>query len=95
MGKRVTVEQKLQVIIDHLTEVIDGGYPGDHVWIGNTMAYVTQNTGEKYDSQLGTITRREMLAWYDRAAAFLEDRPDFHDDVSSALYETEKQRSAG
>jgi len=66
----VTDEQKLDVIIAHLTDVIDGGYPGESLWIGDTLAY----------------TRKAMLAWYDRAAALVEDDPGF--EMSDALYET-------
>lgn len=89
--KRLTAEEKLEAIIEHLTDVIDGGYPGDYVWIGNTMAYTTANTGEKYGSRLGTITRRDMLAWYDRAADFLKEHED-ESDWSDALYETAKEQ---
>jgi hypothetical protein len=82
----VTDEQKLDVIIAHLTDVIDGGYPGEILWIGDTLAYTSANTGEKYGSRLGAITRKAMLAWYDRAAALVEDDPSF--EMSDALYET-------
>jgi hypothetical protein len=89
MKTRVSVEKKLDLIIEHLTDVVDGGYPGESLWIGDTLAYTSANSGEKYGSQLGSITREAMLAWYDRAATFLEDNPDFGGDVSSALSETE------
>ena len=89
MKTRVSVEEKLDLIIEHLTGVVDGGYPGDYLWIGHTLAYTSANTGEKYGSRLGAITREAMLAWYDRAATFLEQNPDFGGDVSSALSETE------
>lgn len=87
--KRVTVEKKLDAIIEHLTGVIDGGYPGESLWIGNTLAYTGARGGSaglEYDGGLGAITRREMLAWYDRAAAFVEDNPDYG--LSSAFHET-------
>lgn len=87
-----TEQEKLDTIIQHLTDVVDGegGYPGECVWIGDTLAYTSANTGEKYGSRLGTITRQEMLAWYDRAATFLEEHSDDFDDISCALYETEE-----
>jgi hypothetical protein len=88
-----TFDEVTEIIAEHLTEVADGGYPGHYLWVGSTLVYVTQNTGEKHDSQLGTITAREMRAWYKRAVAFLKENPDFGDDISSALYETENQRS--
>jgi len=67
----MTDEEKLGIVIQHLTGVIDSGYPGDYVWIGDTLAY-TSSRGDafsdlKYDSQLGTITKQEMLDWFDRA----------------------------
>ena len=83
----ITDQQKLDVVIEHLTDVIDGGYPGESLWIGDTLVYTSANTGEKYGSRLGSITRKAMLAWYDRAAALVEDGPDF--EIGEALYETE------
>jgi hypothetical protein len=82
-------EKKLDAVIKHLTEVGDGGYPGNSLWIGETLAYTSANTCDEYACQLGSITRKEMLAWYDRAAAFLEKHAAFGGDISSALYETE------
>jgi hypothetical protein len=88
-GWKDRVDQKLDAIIEHLTQVIDGGYPGEHIWVGDTMAYTSANTGDKYGSQLRVITAAEMVAWYDRATAFLRDNPDH--DMSSALYETARE----
>jgi len=81
-----TDDEKIAVIIEHLTGVTDGGYPGESLWIGDTLAYTAANTGDKYGSRLGSITREEMLAWYDRAAVSVEDD---EDDLTEALYETE------
>ncbi len=86
-----TETEKLDTIIEHLTGVIDGGYPGECVWIGDTLAYTSANTGEKHGSNLGTITRLEMLAWYDRAVTFLEEHSDDFD-MGLALYETAEAR---
>lgn len=85
----MTDKEKLDVIIEHLTGVIDGGYPGDIIWIGDTLAYTSANTGEKHGSQLGVITRKEMLAWYNRAVAFLKQHEWPDDEINDALYETE------
>lgn len=85
-GKQPTDDEKLEVVIEHLTGVIDGGYPGESMWIGKTLVYTTANTGEKHGSQLGTITRRAMLAWYHRAEALLKEDPTWP--MSDALYET-------
>lgn len=88
----LTDNQKVEIVIEHLTGVTDGGYSGDYVWIGDTMAYTSSRggvlTGLKSDSSLGTITRQAMLDWADRAIAFCK-RPGWEDeDISSALHET-------
>jgi hypothetical protein len=91
--KKLTDEEKLDIIIEHLTGVIDGGYPGECMWIGNTLAYTGSRGGSfsdlKYDSTLGAITRRNMLKWVNHALAFCEREGWPDDDISDALYETE------
>jgi hypothetical protein len=89
----MTDEEKLEVITEFLTDVDDGGYPGEHVWVGDTMAYTSANTGDKHGSKLGTITKTEMLDWYDRAAAWLEEHFEYDDPerMRTALYETDKE----
>jgi hypothetical protein len=72
----MTDDEKCTAITLYLTGMIDGGYPGDCVWIGDTMAYTTSRGGGcsdlKYDSELHTIIKAEMLEWFGRAAAYCE-----------------------
>lgn len=88
----LTDEQKLEIVIEHLTRVHDGGYAGDYVWVGDTMAYTSSRGGSfsdlEHDASLGTITRQEMLDWVDRAIAFCKRSDWDDDDVSGVLNET-------
>lgn len=88
--KKITAAKKLDIIIEHLTDMTDGGYAGDHVWIGNTLAYTSARGGGfgdlEHDAQLGTITKSAMLDWYSRAEEFLDENPDSN--ISEALHET-------
>ena len=90
---KLTKEQKLDIVIEHLIGVIDGGYPGDYVWIGNTMVYTSSRGGAfsdlKNDSSLGVITKREMLNWFNRALIVCEEQGwDPEENVAGALYES-------
>ena len=94
----MTDEQKLEMIIDHLTGYSmitrTGGYPGEALWIGKTLAYTASRGGDfsdlKNDSSLNSITKREMLKWADRVIAYCKEHDLPEEDRNEAFYETAK-----
>lgn len=86
----MTNDKKIEKVIEHLTEShleTHGGYAYDYQWIGEYLVVAgLDDAKERNRTKIDTYHRGNIIAWYDRAEAFLKDNP-VH--LSDALFETE------
>lgn len=87
---RITVENAIDLMIEHLTEAhLDriGGYQYDYEWIGDTLVVAALDPGKAYyRTMIETYQREDLLDWFERAIAFCVEED--QDDFQMALYET-------
>lgn len=79
--------RKLKRMIAFLTEShldSNGGYPYDFKWIGDTLAVASLDHDEA--TQLKTYERDALIAWHDRAVAYLKEDPE--ETWATACWET-------
>jgi hypothetical protein len=85
--EREAVLNALQAMRDGRLDT-EGGYPAD-IDGSSVPGYILIADVDHDRAPTLTVHRwRDAIRWYHRALRFLEDHPDFRDDIASAMYET-------